>query len=155
MNSRLVILKTFPKPLGHLSEAPQACIALLVEKEGWFAPWIVSEIIGGYLVLNSRHVMKGAIWYKDAYDFSLKPRHEEVHDADSVTVVDVMPWILWRHSKSQVASFEEALVGAYCQRNGYTDPFIQEEHWWAFPAHGVNPVRLPLSKWRKRISSLT
>lgn len=32
----------------------------------------------------------------------------------------------------------------YCQQQGFTDPFLQDDQWYAFPPHGVLPVQLPI-----------
>ncbi len=37
-----------------------------------------------------------------------------------------------------------AKVIKYCCRHGFTDPFRQDGHWWAFPPHGVMPIQLPI-----------
>lgn len=34
-------------------------------------------------------------------------------------------------------------VRAYCNQNNYSDPVRQDDHWWAFPAHGNQLVPLP------------
>ncbi|ESA37302.1 hypothetical protein N836_03705 [Leptolyngbya sp. Heron Island J] len=31
---------------------------------------------------------------------------------------------------------------AWCDRNGYSDPFCRDGVWWAFPPNGVMPVRI-------------
>ena len=31
---------------------------------------------------------------------------------------------------------------AWCDQNGYTDPFCRDGIWWAFPPQGVMPVRI-------------
>ncbi|NEP18502.1 MAG: hypothetical protein F6J97_16640 [Leptolyngbya sp. SIO4C1] len=31
---------------------------------------------------------------------------------------------------------------AWCQAHGYSDPFCRNGEWWAFPPHGVMPVRI-------------
>ncbi|MEM6715391.1 MAG: hypothetical protein AAF827_09740 [Cyanobacteria bacterium P01_D01_bin.6] len=31
---------------------------------------------------------------------------------------------------------------AWCQANGYTDPFCRNGEWWAFPPHSVMPVQI-------------
>lgn len=31
---------------------------------------------------------------------------------------------------------------AWCQTQGYSDPFRRDGEWWAFPPHGVMPVRV-------------
>ncbi|MEM9274549.1 MAG: hypothetical protein AAGA80_16535 [Cyanobacteria bacterium P01_F01_bin.143] len=30
----------------------------------------------------------------------------------------------------------------WCQENGYTDPFLRDGEWWAFPPNGVMPVKV-------------
>lgn len=33
-------------------------------------------------------------------------------------------------------------VNAWCEENGYTEPFYQEGRWWGFPPNGVMPVEI-------------
>ena len=40
-----------------------------------------------------------------------------------------------------------AKVLQYCRRYGFTDPFRQDGHWWAFPPLGAMPIQLPIPAW--------
>lgn len=35
-----------------------------------------------------------------------------------------------------------ATCQAWCQAEGYSDPFCQDGEWWAFPPEGVMPIRI-------------
>jgi hypothetical protein len=37
-------------------------------------------------------------------------------------------------------------IEAWCADNGYTEPFLFEYHWWAYPPNGVMPVPVDMSK---------
>ncbi|MEM6452123.1 MAG: hypothetical protein AAF703_17645 [Cyanobacteria bacterium P01_D01_bin.105] len=36
----------------------------------------------------------------------------------------------------------QGVCQAWCQAHDYTDPFCRDGEWWAFPPHGVMPVRI-------------
>ncbi|MEL6354962.1 MAG: hypothetical protein AAFR58_24935 [Cyanobacteria bacterium J06627_28] len=35
-----------------------------------------------------------------------------------------------------------SLCQNWCEAHGYSDPFLQDGEWWAFPPGGVMPVRV-------------
>ncbi|MEL6929680.1 MAG: hypothetical protein AAFO95_13710 [Cyanobacteria bacterium J06600_6] len=46
---------------------------------------------------------------------------------------------------SNYSNLADAIRGVceqWCQQNGYSDPFLRNGEWWAFPPSAVMPVRL-------------
>lgn len=96
---------------------------------------------------------------------SLAPRHfaEEYLDAseiwrDRVIQEDLQRLLieeLWPIRES-VPTKKQGLhcdrVAQWCEANGYTDPFLQERQWWAFPPNGVMPVPLAIAPTQGRTS---
>ena len=36
----------------------------------------------------------------------------------------------------------QGVCQAWCEENGYSNPFCRNGEWWAFPPHGVMPVQI-------------
>lgn len=50
-----------------------------------------------------------------------------------------------QYSSPQYSSLSEAidcLCKQWCDSSGYSDPFLKDGEWWAFPPKGVIPVKV-------------
>ncbi|MEM9804860.1 MAG: hypothetical protein AAF959_06235 [Cyanobacteria bacterium P01_D01_bin.56] len=43
---------------------------------------------------------------------------------------------------SNLGSAIRGVCQTWCDQHGYTDPFCRNGVWWAYPPHGVMPVRV-------------
>lgn len=141
MKSRLILIHTYSINLGVRAPAPRLSTALLVQKAHWYSPWRIAQLTG-----DQHSLKEGAIWNPNPLA-PLNPHDSEQSTPTSVTVVQVRlpPW--GKTSRLRITSPE--VVDSYCRTHGFTDPFRQDGHWYAFPPHGALPIQLPIPAWTR------
>ncbi len=48
-----------------------------------------------------------------------------------------------------ITAREYAEKNIWCENNNWSDPFYQDNEWYAFPPSGVIPLPIPVPRWKK------